>query len=132
MLGPMSTRRDVLVAGAAIASSLVAAGCTPASPEPGTGSVDVAKADVPVGGGIVLADAGFVLTQPEAGTFVAFSAKCTHQGCTVREVRPDGIYCACHGSLFDSTDGAPTAGPATQPLLLARVTDKGTTLTIEA
>jgi hypothetical protein len=46
---------------------------------PGAG-VLAATADIPVGGGRVFAAADVVVTQPRAGTFVAFSATCTHQG----------------------------------------------------
>lgn len=91
-------------------------------------AVTVNKNDVPVGGGVVRAEAGIVITQPEEGTFMGFSSLCTHQGCDVRDVRDDGIYCACHGSLFSITDGSPTAGPATAPLKLIEMTDNGDSL----
>ncbi|HEX5811853.1 MAG TPA: Rieske (2Fe-2S) protein, partial [Pseudonocardia sp.] len=51
---------------------------------------------VPVGGGVVLADAALVITQPKAGQFKAFSAVCTHQGCTVGSVEGGTINCPCH------------------------------------
>ncbi len=128
----MSSRRDVLAAGAAIAAGLLA-GCGTGTASGGsTGSATVQKSSVPVGGGVVLTEAELVVTQPEDGVFVAFSAVCTHQGCLVREVRDDGIHCACHGSLFGSADGSPVAGPATEPLLPARVTDQGDSLLVEA
>ncbi|QJY48756.1 Rieske (2Fe-2S) protein [Pseudonocardia broussonetiae] len=75
-----------------------------------------AAAAVPVGGGLVLADLDLVVTQPVEGEFAAFSATCTHQGCAVTEVVDGQIVCPCHGSTFSITDGAPTAGPAEQPL----------------
>lgn len=124
----MSSRREVLAAGAAIATALLA-GCS-GPPQEITGDREVAKADVPVGGGLVLEAARVVVTQPEEGTFLAFSAVCTHQGCLVREVLPEGIYCACHGSLFDSANGSPLEGPADTPLLPATLTDNGDTLTV--
>ena len=71
--------------------------------------------DVPVGGGIVLADDEVVITQPTKGEFKAFTAICTHQGCTVGEVT-DTINCPCHFSTFSITDGSPTGGPAPAPL----------------
>jgi len=82
---------------------------------PGAGAV-AAVADVPVGGGIVLAAQDLVVTQPVAGTFKGFSATCTHQGCKVNEVADGTINCPCHGSRFAVADGAPTAGPAGTPL----------------
>ena len=87
------------------------AGGTPA----GAGAV-ATVADVPVGGGIVLAAQDLVVTQPVAGTFKGFSATCTHQGCKVNEVAGGTINCPCHGSKFAVGDGAPTAGPAKKPL----------------
>ncbi len=91
-------------------------------------AVTVPKSDIPVGGGVVHAEAGVVITQPEEGTFMGFSSKCTHAGCDVRNVRDDGIYCACHGSLFSITDGSPTAGPASEPLHLVSLVDEGDAL----
>jgi len=57
-----------------------------------------------------------VVTQPVSGTFKAFSATCTHQGCAVSEVANGTINCPCHGSRFAVADGSVTAGPATTPL----------------
>jgi len=87
------------------------AGGTPA----GAGAV-ATVADVPVGGGIVLAAQDLVVTQPVAGTFKGFSATCTHQGCKVKEVAGGTINCPCHGSKFDAGTGEPVAGPARRPL----------------
>ena len=56
-----------------------------------------------------------MLTQPEAGTFTAFSATCTHQGCAVTEVVGGTINCPCHGSKFAIADGSVTAGPGPEP-----------------
>lgn len=87
-------------------------------PDPAASVADAlaAAAAVPVGGGLVLADLDLVVTQPVEGEFAAFSATCTHQGCAVTEVVDGRIVCPCHGSTFSITDGAPTAGPAEQPL----------------
>jgi Rieske Fe-S protein len=51
-----------------------------------------------------------------AGTFTAFGATCTHQGCAVTEVVGGTINCPCHGSKFAIADGSVTAGPAPSPL----------------
>lgn len=72
-------------------------------------------ADVPDGGGVVLADQKVVLTR-EGSTVHGFSAVCTHQGCLVRDVRGGEIHCPCHGSAFDAVTGAVVQGPATRPL----------------
>ena len=71
---------------------------------------------VPVGGGTVLADQKIVLTQPTAGTFKAFTAVCTHQGCVVGTVENGLIVCPCHGSRYHIADGSVANGPASQAL----------------
>lgn len=84
-------------------------------------------ADIPVGGGKVVESAKVVVTQPVAGTFKAFSAVCTHQGCLVSKVVDSAISCPCHGSLFSAFDGTVKQGPATQPLAEQKLTvDNGT------
>jgi Rieske Fe-S protein len=72
--------------------------------------------DVPAGGGTVLRDAAIVLTRTVDGELHAFSAVCTHQGCTVDAVADGTIDCPCHGSRFDARTGAVTNGPAARPL----------------
>ncbi|WP_194921285.1 Rieske (2Fe-2S) protein [Catenulispora rubra] len=75
-----------------------------------------ATSAVPVGGGTILADRQIVLAQPVAGTFKAFTAVCTHQGCTVSSVDKGLIICPCHGSRFHLADGSVDTGPASRPL----------------
>jgi Rieske Fe-S protein len=72
--------------------------------------------EVPPGGGTVLRDAAVVLTRTVDGELHAFSAVCTHQGCTVDAVADGSIDCPCHGSRFDALTGAVTNGPAARPL----------------
>ncbi|MDQ4044264.1 MAG: Rieske (2Fe-2S) protein, partial [Chloroflexota bacterium] len=55
----------------------------------------------------------------EPSTIVAYSAICTHLGCTVQpNLSEDGyIVCLCHGSVFDPSDNAEVvSGPADRPL----------------
>src|SRR5262249_29791899 len=40
-------------------------------------------AEIPVGGGKILTAQKIVITQPQAGSFDAFTAVCTHLGCIV-------------------------------------------------
>ena len=57
-----------------------------------------------------------VLVHLESGDFVAYSAVCTHQGCTVA-FNNGQLACPCHGSVFDPAHGAAVvAGPAPRPL----------------
>ncbi|HCB07628.1 MAG TPA: Rieske (2Fe-2S) protein [Nocardioides sp.] len=87
-----------------------------ASGLPSAGTALATTDEVPVGGGIVLSDAGIVLTQPSAGEFKAFTAVCTHQGAALDAVGSDGIECPLHGSRFSIEDGSVTQGPATDRL----------------
>jgi len=79
-------------------------------------------ASVPVGGGAVFPDYRVVVTQPSAGRFSAFSAICTHEGCTINQVAGGTINCPCHGSRFSAADGSVVHGPATRPLHARTVT----------
>ncbi|MET7983493.1 MULTISPECIES: Rieske (2Fe-2S) protein [unclassified Streptomyces] len=90
------------------------------------GGTELAKtSDIPEGGGKVFADKGVVVTQPTAGTFKAFSSKCTHQGCAVKGIANGVITCPCHGSQFSAIDGSVKKGPATTGLAAADITVAG-------
>ena len=53
-----------------------------------------------------------MLIHHEDGTWSAFSAVCTHLGCTVKyEPEQNRIYCECHGGTYDPYTGAAVAGP---------------------
>src|SRR5690606_5628393 len=90
-------------------------GAPPATTDSGQPAL-ISTADVPVEGGVVLDRAGVVVTQPEAGRFMAFSSTCTHQGCSVAEVADGVIKCPCHFSQFSVVDGSVRQGPAEAPL----------------
>jgi Rieske Fe-S protein len=81
-------------------------------------------ASLPIGGGRVLGKDDVVLTRDDSGVH-AFSATCTHQGCTVTQVSDGRIRCPCHGSQFDARTGAPVVGPATRPLPPVPITVEG-------
>ena len=55
---------------------------------------------------------------------VAYSAVCTHAGCTVRYYSSARrLVCPCHGAEFDpSHNGMPVRGPAQRPLPMLNVT----------
>jgi len=91
----------------------------------GGGGATVAESKVPVGGGTILAQQKVVVTQPTKGEFKAFSAICTHAGCTVSQISGGEIICPCHGSQYSIKDGSVTAGPAPSPLPAKNVAVKG-------
>jgi len=112
-------------AGTSADNSTSSGGATSASP--GGGGKQVAKlSDIPVGGSIsaTLDGKPIILAQPSTGKVVAFTAICTHQGCTVN---PDGavLRCPCHASTYDAFTGKNTGGPARSPLAAIPVTVSG-------
>jgi nitrite reductase/ring-hydroxylating ferredoxin subunit len=154
---PASSRRTVLTcAGAACAAVLAGcstynsnsggvAGSQPEQPSSssaappgsasGAGSAAPAApaalastSDIPVGGGKIVAAKKIVITQPQSGAFHAFSAVCTHAGCTVGSVSGGTINCPCHGSRFSISTGAVVNGPATSPLPPVNVKVQGTSI----
>ena len=82
------------------------------------GTAIAAESDVAPGSAVTFKNAGSpaVLVHLDNGDFVAYSAICTHQGCTVA-YKNGQLACPCHGSVFDPADGAAViAGPAPKPL----------------
>ncbi len=95
----------------------------------GGGAAVLAKtSDVPVGGGTILTDKKIVITQPQSGTFHAFTAVCTHAGCTVGSVSSGTINCPCHGSRFSVSNGSVVSGPAASPLAPVNIKVQGTSI----
>lgn len=134
------TRRGVLRGTAASSLALpVLAACgggegTAGSDIPSAGaSVSVASGDVPVGSGTIVKDAEgsvFVVTQPAAGEFKAFSGICTHQQCPVTKVTGQEILCECHGSRYAVADGSVVEGPAPAPLAEVSASVEGETIVV--
>ncbi len=127
MESPTVSRRTALItiSGATLAVCLAGCGATSSAT---AGATTLSTAEVPVGGGTIVGQ--FVVTQPVAGTFEAFSYLCTHQNLPVQQVSTTAIVCGRHGSTFSLSDGSVISGPATQPLTKANVTVSGQTLTI--
>jgi Rieske Fe-S protein len=94
----------------------------------GTPGVLGSTSEIPVGGGKVFDGKNVVVTQPVRGEFVAFSAVCTHQGCSVATVLDGTINCPCHGSRFSIKDGSVAGGPAPKPLSKVQITVDGTSI----
>src|SRR5690349_4600265 len=115
---------------ATAAPSAPAAGSGGSPSTAATSGALTSTSSVPVGGGMVFADKDVVVTQPEAGTFKAFSATCTHKGCKVKDVSAGTINCPCHGSKFAIADGSVKAGPAQSPLTAKNVTVSGDSVSL--
>jgi Rieske Fe-S protein len=121
-----ASRRRVLAGSASVAALAAIAGCAtyggPQSHPAPTGPVALGKtSDIPVGGGKVFPAVPVVVTQPTAGQFKCFTAVCTHEGCTVGDVKGGTINCPCHGSRFKINDGSVAQGPAVNPLAARQI-----------
>lgn len=84
----------------------------------GGGQAIAQESAVAPGSAVPFEDGGndAVLVHLQSGEFVAYSAVCTHQGCTVA-YRDAQLVCPCHGSIFDPANGAEVlTGPAQTPL----------------
>lgn len=115
-------RRSVLI-GAAVAPLAACAkpAEAPVAAPPTPGQPLTAAADIPVGEAAIVD--GTLITQPTAGVFKGFVARCTHAGCALA-IKNGGIECPCHGSKFE-LDGTVARGPATEPLVARTVTVRG-------
>ena len=86
----------------------------------GGGGVIARESDVTPGSAVEFTDEELqqpaVLVRLDNGDFKAYSAVCTHRGCTVN-YRDGNLVCPCHGSVFDpANDAAVENGPADRPL----------------
>jgi Rieske Fe-S protein len=86
------------------------------------GSVSGRSVTVGVGSGSPLAATGssalvrssigdFLVARTSADAFVALTAVCTHENCTITGVSGPAFVCPCHGSRFDQSGGV-ISGPA--------------------
>jgi cytochrome b6-f complex iron-sulfur subunit len=95
------------------------AGSSAAGGEAQSGGAAIAReSEVAPGSAVEFKDGGqdAVLVHLESGDFAAYSAVCTHQGCTVAYQKGQ-LACPCHGSVFDPANGAEVVtGPAQSPL----------------
>lgn len=116
-------RRTVLGGSLAVGAGAALAGCGGSNkaqpvPEPtGTPTKATTTKDLPVGASASVAVQGntYLLWRQDESTVLAYTAVCTHQGCTVGPGKTD-FKCPCHGSEFSYQDGSRVAGPAKKPL----------------
>jgi thiosulfate dehydrogenase (quinone) large subunit len=127
---PLRLFRGSTERGTASRSPSPGPGGSPPAPAPTASPLQVARvSDVPQGGALpftVPMDAPSslpagdpaVIVRLPSGSFVAYDAVCTHEGCTVEWAGQDSIlFCPCHGAAFDAaTDGEVIQGPARRPL----------------
>lgn len=94
-----------------------------------SGSAIASKSEISPGSAVKFEDSGnpAVLVHLDSGDFVAYSAVCTHQQCTVAYQKDSGdLACPCHGSVYDPAKGAEVvAGPAPRPLPEISIEVKG-------
>lgn len=102
----------------------------PAASSPGAaaGQALATTSEIPVGSGKIFKAQKVVVTQPTKDDFKAFSAICTHMGCTVSKIADGTIDCPCHGSKFHIADGSVAHGPATRPLPAEQITVQGNSI----
>ncbi|MGA8114493.1 MAG: Rieske (2Fe-2S) protein [Actinocatenispora sp.] len=137
-----TSRRQVLAVSAAVAGAVgtgTLAGCgggeddggtgkdngagqstkdTKSEAPPAGGATLVALDSVPVGSAVSAKDskgAPLIVSRPDDKTAVAFSAICTHMGCTVKPAGKE-LHCPCHGSVYEAATGKNIGGPAPKPL----------------
>ena len=100
-----------------------ACGSSEGGKEVARGQVIAKEADLAPGSALAFTDASTgkpgMLVHLKSGEFVAYSAECTHQGCTLSyRAKGEGyLACPCHGSAFDPVGGGEVvSGPADEPL----------------
>lgn len=120
----LKDRREVMqmigVGTTAVIAALAAGGLKKSIPVPKTGTKIVALSAFPIGSTMQFTapDGGpAYLFRTKVGVF-AYSAICTHQGCTVSYNAADkALECPCHGGRFDPANGgAVLGGPPPAPL----------------
>ncbi len=125
-------RRDFIKT-VAVACAAAASGAAVACGPP-FGIVSAGNASALGVGAIKVVQGSSAAVARDAQGVYALTLICTHQGCdmaTEGNVGSTGIFCACHGSMFD-VDGNVLQGPASSPLQHYQVTaDAQGNLTID-
>lgn len=120
---PCSRRMFLLGTATTFAGAFLAA-CG-AEPE-----VAVATTEVPVGSAAIFD--GFIIAQPTAGNYIAYSQTCPHQRNPITEVEGDTVICTYHNSVFNIADGSVVSGVARDPLVPAKLEQAGETLSVSS
>ncbi len=106
----------------------------PPTPEAATRRVVAAKkGEVPPGGFKIFPFGGQpgLLIHTSEGEYKAFTAVCTHLGCTVQyKAGAKQIWCACHNGAYD-LEGRNVSGPPPRPLEAYDVHVTGDDIVIE-
>ncbi len=121
--GTKSTQHDALTAGTppSHAPSAKPTASTSKASKPPPGKAIGRATQVPVGQAGRFTDpasgAPAYVVHASGNTFVAFSAVCTHAGCTVQfDSGSQQFVCPCHGGVYDAHTGRVLAGPPPSPL----------------
>ncbi|MEO7260357.1 MAG: Rieske (2Fe-2S) protein [Jatrophihabitantaceae bacterium] len=113
-------------AGSSATAGSSGAGSSAASSSAASGKTLAKLSDIKVGEAISATGpdgADIIITRPTETTVAAYSAICTHEGCTVQPAGRE-LDCPCHGSVFD-LKGAVLNGPAGRPLATVKVALSG-------
>ena len=96
-------------------------------------AIDAASPLATVGNAALVqaASGAFLVARAAQSSFVALSAICTHQACTITGFSGQTYVCPCHGSTFD-LNGHVVAGPAPSSLHQYPTQFTGGVLTITA
>lgn len=142
---PRGVDRRVLLAGTGVGAAVLLAACSSGGSSSSSGSSDTGSttsgsgggsgsgkalatlSGIQVGSAVSAQDAQgnpIIVARPATDTAVAFSAICTHQGCTVAPAGSE-LDCPCHGSRYSATTGKVLGGPAPKPLPSIPVTVRG-------
>ncbi|MDQ6875812.1 MAG: Rieske 2Fe-2S domain-containing protein [Actinomycetota bacterium] len=142
VLGGLTALAGRLAGGTDRSPSRIAAGglspaTTPSGPAPAAGASAApvgrpiaSSGRIPVGHALQFNDPGSGgpawLVHESPGNYRAFSAVCTHAGCTVDFDRQGKQFaCPCHGATFDAGTGQVTGGPAPASLPAIPVRESG-------
>lgn len=147
---PRGVDRRVLLAGSGVGAAVLLAACGGGGSSSSSGSSDTGSSSsgstssassggsgsgkalatlsgIQVGSAVSAQDAQgnpIIVARPATDSAVAFSAICTHQGCTVAPAGSE-LDCPCHGSRYSATTGKVLGGPAPKPLPSIPVTVRG-------